>query len=261
MRKHTLLVAAAFAAQGCALKGDVRRVEEELVAFRTEVAETARVDSARAVLLDEALAGILGIQQRTADSLVALQRRLAAFRGDVRTDMTEVQRQLVQIQELTGQGQQRLTALRRQLEQRGQPGFIPPSGGAVGRQGSSADAQEMFDASLDQLRTGAVQTARMGFQMLVNTYPDDPLVPRALFFVGESWEEVDTDSASAVYERVVADFPDSRNAPTALYRMGIIAEQAGNLDIARGYFQRVVNDYPQSDEAALARSKLITPDI
>ena len=101
----------------------------------------------------------------------------------------------------------------------------------------------------------------MGFQMLVDNFPDDPLVPRALYFIGETWENVDADSATAAYLRVVDDFPDSRNAPTALYRLGLIAEQAGDLNTARGYFQQVVDDHPRSDEAALARSKLNSPNI
>ena len=163
-------------------------------------------------------------------------------------------------------GQQGVAALRRQLAQRG-PGMIPLEGDTSvdtgGGQGtSSADAQEIFRASLDQLNAGgAPQTARMGFQMLVGTYPDDPLVPRAWYFIGETWENVDADSAAAAYLRVVEDYPESRNAPTALYRLGLLAERKGDLDSARGYFQRVVDDHPRSDEAALARSKLNTPDI
>ncbi len=266
MRELALLVATVVTLPGCALKGDVRRVEEQLVGLRNDRAEQARADSARAVLLDEALGDILAIQQRTADSLVAIQRRLTSFQGEVRTDMTEVQRQLVQVQELAGLGQQGVAALRRQLAQRG-PGMIPLEGDTPvdtggGQATSSVDAQEIFRASLDQLNAGgAPQTARMGFQMLVSTYPDDPLVPRAWYFIGETWEDVDADSAAAAYLRVVEDYPESRNAPTALYRLGLLAEQKGDLDSARGYFQRVVDDHPRSDEAALARSKLNTPDI
>lgn len=263
MRQRALLVATFATLQGCALKGDVRRVEEQLVALRNDRAEQARADSARAVLLDEALGDILAIQQHTADSLVAIQRRLTSFQGELRTDMTEVQRQLVQVQELAGLGQQSVAALRRQLAQRG-PGLpVEPATDTAGGQGpSSADAQEIFRASLDQLNSGgAPRTARMGFQMLVDRYPDDPLVPRALYFIGETWENVDSDSAGAAYLQVAEDYPESRNAPTALYRLGLLAQRAGDLDGARGYFQRVVDGYPRSDEAALARSKLNSPDI
>ena len=266
MRKQALLVTAAVVLQGCALKGDVRRVEEQLVGLRNEATEQARADSARAVLLDEALGDILALQQRTADSLVVFQRRLTSFQGEVRTDMTEVQRQLVQVQELAGLSQQSVAALRRQIAERG-PGTIPVQSDAPGdttrRAGtSSADAQEIFSASLDQLNAGgAPQTARMGFQMLVETFPDDPLVPRAWYFIGETWENIDADSAANAYHRVAEDYPESRNAPTALYRLGLLAEQSGDLDEARGYFQQVVDDHPRSDEAALARSKLNTPDI
>ena len=54
------------------------------------------------------------------DSLAKQESRLSTFRGDIRADLTEVQRQLVQVQELTGQSQQRLSDLRSQIENRTQ---------------------------------------------------------------------------------------------------------------------------------------------
>ncbi len=224
--------------------------------------ETARTDSVRAVVLDQALSGILAVQQRTIDSLVELQRRLADFRGDVRTELTEVQRQLVQIQELTGQSQQRISDLRLRLDQRepvlGAPGGV---GTVPGQPSASADAEELFTLSLDQLRKGSPQTARAGFQALITTYPNDPIVARAWFFIGETWEQSDPDSAATAYRRVVDQHRESRHAPTALYRLGLIAEARGNQAAARGFFQAVVRDYPRSEEASLARAKLGTPGV
>ncbi len=265
MRRVGLLAATTCTLAGCALKGDVRRVEEQLAAFRVE---TARADSARAVLLDETLAEIILVQRRTIDSLFTFQRRLESFQGDMRTDMTAVHRQLVQIQELTGQSQQRLTELHAQLEQRSEFVFAPPGPGPAGTDTTGAaqvgapgvGAQELHDLALQQLRRGSPQTARAGFEMLVETYPDDPLVASAVFFIGETWEDSNADSAGASYMRVADDFPDSRHAPTALYRLGLMAERSGDVDAARSFYQRVLAAHPRSDEALLARAKLSTPD-
>ena len=263
MRRVGLLAATTCTLAGCALKGDVRRVEEQLAAFRVE---TARADSARAVLLDETLAEIILVQQRTIDSLFTFQRRLESFQGDMRTDMTAVHRQLVQIQELTGQSQQRLTELHAQLEQRSEFMFAPqgPAGtdttGAAQVGAPDVGAQELHDLALQQLRRGSPQTARAGFEMLVETYPDDPLVASAVFFIGETWEGSNADSAAVSYMRVADDFPDARHAPTALYRLGLMAERSGEIDTARSFYQRVLAAHPRSDEALLARAKLNTPD-
>ena len=53
------------------------------------------------------------------DSLAATRRTVGAAQGRARPDLYNIQQQLVQLQELTGQSQQRLSELRTQLEARG----------------------------------------------------------------------------------------------------------------------------------------------
>ena len=90
---------------GCALKGDVRRVELQVEALRVE---RARADSHHVAAVDSVRALLAAIQER----LVAQQAYLVQLRGDVKTDLLAVQQQLVSVQELTGQSQQRLTELK-----------------------------------------------------------------------------------------------------------------------------------------------------
>ncbi|MDH3455868.1 MAG: tetratricopeptide repeat protein [Gemmatimonadota bacterium] len=255
MRQFALLAVVAVALSACALKSDVRRVEERLIEMQ---AETARTDSVRAVVLDL----IVTLQEQIADSLGTLDRQLTSFQGDVRTDMTEVQRQLVQIQELTGQSQQRLSDLRGQLdtrlvEARSQPREGQPQD-TLG--GGGIAAQELYDLSLQQLRRGSPETARAGFRKFLGDFPEHPLAADARFFLGESWGEGYPDSAAAAYEQVVRRDPDSRRAPTALYRLGLLAERRGDQRAAEVYYSRVIAGYPRSEEAQLARTKLGNPD-
>ncbi|PYO79688.1 MAG: tetratricopeptide repeat protein, partial [Gemmatimonadetes bacterium] len=48
----------------------------------------------------------------------------------------------------------------------------------------------------------------------------------------------------------------SSRAPSALYKLGLLAEQRGDKAAARQYFSRVIGSYPRSQEANLARDKL-----
>ena len=96
---------------GCATNGGLRRVETQVAVLRVE---TARRDSARAAELDR----IIALQDRLLDSLVHTQQALHAFRSTTVADLADIARQLVQIQELTGQSQQRLSELRSDLEAR-----------------------------------------------------------------------------------------------------------------------------------------------
>jgi tol-pal system protein YbgF len=249
---------ASVALSACALKGDVRRVEQEVQQLR---AEMARADSARADFLDLTFQQIIALQRQVLDSLDAQDRRLILFRGTVRSDLTEVQRQLMQIQELTGQSQARLSEMQRRLNERGEEPLVvavPPGGDRVGvaAPAGAPGPDEIYETAIAQLDRGSRQTARMAFRLLVDQYPTHRLASDAQFHIGESWEGVDPDSAAAAYEQVVRRHSESPRAPTALYRLGLIAEGKGDLERARVYYERVVTGYPQSDEAELARSKL-----
>jgi tol-pal system protein YbgF len=239
---------------GCALKGDVRRVELEVAALREQV---GGADAARKAQADSLLALVAAVQQ----ALAAQQAYLVQMRGDMRTDQLSVQQQLVTVQELLGQSQQRLTELRGRLEQQArQP--VPPvestPGVPVGPSGRPAGPgpDEMYDLSLQQYRRGSLNTARLGFREFLRIYPTNERAADALFYIGETFAPENPDSAAAVYQQVVKTHPNSSRAPAALYKLGLLAESRGNKPAARTYYQRVIAGYPRSDEANLARDKL-----
>jgi tol-pal system protein YbgF len=253
MPKATLLagVALSIALGGCALKSDVRRVETEVVMLRQE---TARRDSVRAARLTE----IITLQQELMDSLgtavTQTQRTVRAMQGTVSNDLYNVQQQLVQLQELSGQSQQRLSELRAQVEARGQEVARDTAAAVAGP--VQASAEQMYQASLQQLRRGSLTTARLGFRQLVQAYPTSPRVPDALYFIGESFSADQPDSAVVYYQNVIGSHPGSARVAPSLFKLGLLAEQRGDRAQARTYFQRVVAEFPRSDEAALARDKL-----
>ena len=256
--RPTLLLALGLAA-GCALKGDVRKVELQVEALR---AERARAEAERAAQVDSLRALLVTVQH----ALAAQQAYLVQMRGDVRTDLVAVQQQLVQVQELTGQSQQRLSELRARIEERAQQPVPPvdttgrpagggPPGGPSGNPGGPGPDQ-LYDLSLQQFRRGSLGTARLGFREFLRLYPTHERAPDALFYLGETWGGESADSAAAVYQQVVKTYPNSSRAPAALYKLGLLAEQRSDKAAARTYYARVIAGYPRSDEANLARDKL-----
>ncbi|MEO8138828.1 MAG: tetratricopeptide repeat protein [Gemmatimonadota bacterium] len=256
---------------GCASKGDLRRVEDQLLLSR---ADNQRADSARAIQLGE----ILAVQRRIMDSLDAVGRNLglvgrqvATFKGDVANDLVSIQQQLVQVQALTGQSQQRLTELQTQVEARSEqlntsstapadsaaPAPVPAPPGS-GPTSASPSAEQIYSASLQQLRRGSAGTARMGFRELLRLYPTHARAGDATYFIGETFAAESPDSATIYYGKVVDGFPQSPRAASSLYKLGLLAERRKDVEGARAYYQRVVHDYARSDEAALARDRLKT---
>src|SRR6266581_5035030 len=263
MSLKPLLVLALGLAAGCALRGDVRKVELQVEAQR---AERARTDAERAAQLDSLRTLVVAVQQ----ALVAQQAYLVQMRGDVRTDLVAVQQQLVQVQELTGQSQQRLSELRARIEERAQQpvppvdtvrraggagGAGPGAGAPVGPSGNPAGPgpNQMYDLSLQQFRRGSLATARLGFREFLRVFPAHERAPDALCYVGESFEQSAPDSAAAVYDQLMKTYPTSPRAPSALYKQGLLAEQRGDKPTARTFYSRVIATYPRSPEADLAR--------
>jgi tol-pal system protein YbgF len=248
---------------GCALRGDVRKVELQVEALR---AEMTRSDSARRVERDS-LARVLVAVQAT---ISAEQNALVQIRGDIRSDLQAVQQQLMALQELTGQSQQRLSELRSRLSSPAPAPAPPPpadtttGGGAPASTASATPSggagspgpDQMYDLTMQQYRRGSFTTARLGFREFLRLYPNDERASDALYFVGESFAPENPDSASAVYQDVVKRFPNSPRAPSALYKLGLLAQQRGDKAGARTFFARVLAGYPRSDEANLARDRL-----
>jgi tol-pal system protein YbgF len=258
VRPAVLALIGALALGGCATKGDVQMVQGEVSLLK---AEMARRDSSRAAQLQQ----VIQLQQQVMDSLGATRKSVAQIKGDVGSDLYNIQQQLVQLQELTGQSQQRLTELRTRLEARGAEINSAPSPTAPGDSArpsdagaASASADQMYEASLAQLRRGSLSTARLGLRELLRQYPASDRVPDALYFVGQSYASENPDSAQAYYTQVMDKYPKSPRAGSALYNLGLLAERRKDTAKAREAYQRVVQHYPQSDEAALARDRLKT---
>lgn len=286
--RSALLLALALATGGCAMRTDVVRLERQIASQQREM---SRADSARAA----GLAAVARLVQGLLDSLAVQQDALTRLRGDLRGELFNVQQQLVVIQELTGQSQQRLSELRSQIDQRsgqvgvpespaGQPapGGAPPSApgaappvpagttpsvaapGALTPPGTPANpvtpeptADQLMELALQQLRRGSPGTARVAFAEFLRRFRAHPRAADAEFFTGEAWAaEQRADSAAAAYRRVVDRYPASPRAASALYRLAVRALGAERRDEARTLFNRVVTAYPSSEEAALARDQL-----
>lgn len=233
----------------CATTGDIRRLENEIAQVR-DVQTRRDAERARQV------AEVIRIQQQMLDSLDATRQSMRALRGDVQNDLYGVQQQLVQLGELTGQSQRRLSELRLQLERRGEEIAQAQAADDSMAVPATPSAEQIYETSLGQLRLGSASTARSGFAELLRAHPTSDRVPDALYYIGQSFETENADSALAYYDQVVRNHPESPRSASALYHIGLIRERANRNAEAREAYQRVVDGYPNSDEAALARDRL-----
>jgi tol-pal system protein YbgF len=257
MRVRTIAPVAALVLGGClASKQDVYLLQNQLSSMQRA---TARSDSAREAQTTAVLNQIV----QANDSVRGLSARLAKLQSTVATDNYEMGRQILQIQELSGQSQRRLQELRASLEERSQlaaaPVPIPAAGDTIRPAPAGPGPAQLFQSSLDQLRRGSATVARGGFEELLRNYPNSDDAPEAMIYIAETYAaERNQVAADSVYGLVVQRYPKSPKAATALYKHALSLRAAGRTAAAKAEFERVVRDYSRSDEAALAREQLRT---
>src|SRR5207249_2601250 len=82
----------------------------------------------------------------------------------------------------------------------------------------------------------------------------EPLAPRALTAAaGWRWNADDDAGAVRLFGEVLRRFPDSAQAPEALYATGRIAQEAGRWAEARTAYTRLAERYPHAEPAAEER--------
>ncbi|MGQ0641536.1 MAG: tol-pal system protein YbgF [Gemmatimonadaceae bacterium] len=244
----TLLLSGCFAT-----RNDVRVLQQDI---RNARAESLRADSARARQID-AIAKILSV---VGDSVQNLRASVSRVQGDMRGEFRQVNQQLLQIQELTGQSQRRLTDLRTEMELRNQqqpPVVAPPVAGdttqAVAPVPAAPGPAQLLSLGKQQYAQRSYGAARSAFAELLRTHPTSDLAPEAQLYIGECFAaEGNAPAADAAYNAVVMTYPMSPKAPNALYKLALSQAKQGKRAEARAFMEQVKREYPQSDEAELA---------
>ncbi len=95
------------------------------------------------------------------------------------------------------------------------------------------------------------------FDEFVNRYPDDSLVPEALFQAGVCFYRLEYyTEAITRWNKVVSGYPTNGLAPKALFEMAKTQFGLGKYDEAGKQFQLLIDKYPQADNVKDARIQI-----
>jgi tol-pal system protein YbgF len=225
----------------CATKRDVRDLAEEIRTLNARQTELIRE--------------IQREQRELRDSVRVVSSAQGNMRAELLRRTVDLQEDLLRLQEVTGISQQQLASLRDQLErERRSVSAGPP--GMMDDQGRSG-AADIYDVSVNQFRRGAYTSARVGFEELLERFPNDALAPEARYYLADiRVQQGDIEGAIEAFLRVQEFHPTSERVPDALYRVGMLYREAGDESEARRFLERVVNTWPDSGAADLARDAL-----
>jgi len=190
---------------------------------------------------------------RRVDSLLVVQgTEIAQLRTDLYTKTNELSQKFDMLNSRLGESESQISQLYSK---------ISPTQKAVTDSEAMAqvspETRLLYESAYKNYVKGNYQEAIEGFQAYQKASQDGPLVDNALYWIGESHAALgQLQKAVNAFQELVNKYPKSARVPTALYRMGIIYEEAKDQKSARFYYNQVIRDFPNSPEAALARSKL-----
>lgn len=240
---------------GCAMKGDVRDLQDEIRAL------AARQDSLLAELRVEA--------QSTQDTIRTQSDQMFDFRGDINQSIRDIAQSLARLEALAGENQRGIVGVRDQLANGRRIPVTPPqvtltdpagrTGGGSEQllPGGAGNPDGVWEAAFTQYDRGSLSTATAAFQQFIDEYPNDERAARAHFNIADILEQQDRpEDALEAFQRIPQLYPVHEWVPNAMYRSAVIQHALGDSDAARSVLERIMNTYPDTFIATLARDEL-----
>ena len=246
MPRHVLPIAliGVLAGTGCATKGDIRVLQEEVGALADRQARE--------------LADFETLVRASQDTLSGQTGLYLELRREVLQRLDELLEQILILVAVEGQSQRALASLRDQVEMMQRAPVAVQDSGDIGLPVEEAEGPDAhFEAALLMYNRGSNVTARRGFDDFLATYPNHELAGDATFFLSDlDLQEERIEDAIEGFMRVPQMYPASTRVPEALYRAALLHDELGDTEEARNLLERVISGFSDSDVAELARQKL-----
>ena len=236
-----------------ATKQDFERLQQDIVVTRASSGATDSVQRAQLIEVTRSV-------RTLGDSINALSRRVSAMRTASESEMNAMRQDISQLQDLSGQSEQRMRDVRAALEEKRQQEQAPAPAtpdAASAAPSTGPGPLQLLQAGRDQLLRGGNVAARSAFSELISKYPTSEYVPEAMFYTAQAYAaERNVGAADAQYVALISRFPNSPRIPTALYKRALHLQSQKKTAEAKRIFQDIIKRFPRSDEAALADERL-----
>ena len=250
---HRALVALAviaLLATGCASRGSVRRVQDELASVRADLTELRHSQELTTRELARTLGDVRVLDARNAELQTALREQGAEV-SRLRARLDTADQELRETRSLIA----------------AQPPVRPPAPPAAAPAPVSPpprpeaarpdNAEQVYAAAMAAFRAREHGQAVLDLLDFIAKYPEHPLAANAQYWIGEAYYvQRDYRQALVEFQRVLEMAPTSPKAADALLKIGLSYTNLRENSRAQQAWQRVVRDYPASESAGKARALL-----
>ena len=244
------LALAAFVATGCASRGDVRRMQDDVAALRASVTDLRHSHDLSTRELVRMAGELRALDARNAELQAALGEHAAeTARLRARLDTAE---QDLREAKAPRASQPPVTA---PVPSAAAPAPAAPPPRPETRRPD--EAEQAYNAALTLFRAREHGQAVLDLLDFIAKYPTHRLAPSAQYWIGEAYYlQRDYRQALLEFQRVLEMAPTSPKAADALLRIGLSYTNLRDDTRALQAWQRVVREYPATESAGRARALL-----
>lgn len=122
---------------------------------------------------------------------------------------------------------------------------------------TDASPQGLYTWGVERVRAEQFDAARNAFETFLEDNPENPLVPNALYWLGETYYGQERYAqAILTFKDVTRRFAQHHKAADALLKIGYSYAELGDAQNARFYLQALLDEFPGAPSARLARQRL-----
>ena len=121
----------------------------------------------------------------------------------------------------------------------------------------SLEEQNAYEQAFELLKQSRYEDSVLGFQQLVDTWPNSQLADDAYYWMSESrYVNRELELALRGFRTIVIRYPDSRRVPEALLKIGYIHYDVGAYEDAAETFREILARFPGHPVTVSAQTRL-----
>ncbi len=133
----------------------------------------------------------------------------------------------------------------------------PASGNTAPPSAGDGEARSAYQNALNILRQGKYDDAISQFRAFLVKFPKSEYADNAQYWLGDAnYIQQHYDIALKEFEKLLADYPDSKRGTDALLKTGLIQQELGNSTKAQLILNNLKARYPNTPEAQIAEKRL-----
>jgi tol-pal system protein YbgF len=271
MKRKILLLPLLFSLAACATKGDIYAVQQDVDEMKTRVIQSEKsIAAVKAETKEiaeksssEALKNLEALRKGTAD----MQANLDSMRVDVQVMTGKVDDlgvaakkpfdDISLLKEDTSKSVASMEQRMNKLEAALEQLNLKFAA-LVKSVEQPPDPEKLYKQALDTFKSGEVVKAREMFDKLNAQFPDSKLAANVRYWIGESYyQEKNYEQAVLEFQRVMKEYPGKEKVPAAMLKQGFAFKELGDTKSARFVVKELIEQYPKAEEIPAAKEFLL----